>query len=87
VEVASSIVLAKAGNAAMFGRLEGHNGGGILDEMKTLLHGMVCELDCWTFLVQTVHVVSMSLVIGELHQRTRQVRVVALGDFNFGGDP
>jgi hypothetical protein len=56
VKIAISMVLVDAGNSKTAVRLDGQKvtaEGGILDAMKTLLHGMLCGLDSGIFPVQT----------------------------------
>jgi hypothetical protein len=68
VEVAISMVLADMGNfmSAMFERKKGNIEGGILDVLKTLLHGLLGVLTAELLHVQSAHAVPMNLVIGEL---------------------
>ena len=58
-----------------------------MDAMKKVMLGLLCGLSCGTFLVQTAHVLPVSLVIGDLEQRPRQVRAAVPEDFRFGCPP
>jgi hypothetical protein len=62
------MVLPDVGNfmLAMFERKEGNIKGGILDVLKTLLHGLLGVLTTEFLRVQSAHAVPMNLVIGEL---------------------